>query len=160
MTIKLHVASLTVPVAKVKKCFHEILTDYCTRFHVIPTEKPVDISVMFTGQEDDDTTSGMVLRIKAPDEGEQEHKYLVQIRDPWINGWEENPYAIDGFMASISHEFVHICQFLTGRKGIQISRKFYDSADDTEHYYFSPHELEARALSSFYNETITYKILE
>jgi hypothetical protein len=154
--IKIQVNSLHISASKIKTALLDTIADYCSRFNLFPLEEDYTILISLLAQDDDDSTSGLVVSTDGPDPT----KYLVQIRDPWLGDWEDNPYTTQQFLEVVSHAFIHVCQAMTGRKGIPMNRKYYDIENKREAYFFSPHEIEARALESFYTETIVCKIIQ
>jgi len=159
MTIKINVVAHTVNPNTVKKVFHEILSDYCNRFGVSVVDEQINISVVFMVVGDEDPMNGLIT-FKMNDKGEQQgHDYIVQVRDPWLSDWELNPYTQQQFLDTLSHEFVHVCQCVTGRKGFKLKGLNIDKENDKERYFFDPIEMEARLLEGFYSDRYTHKVL-
>jgi len=144
--LRVTVNSLSKIEKMTEKLFFDILEDYCTRFKVLPTRKKIDVMICFIEYAADSITSGMVIYEMDKDS----RKIIVQIRDPLLNGWELNNFALTKFINIICHEFVHVCQRLTGRNGSPIRGLAYDRKDDQEAYLFAPCEVEARALEAPY----------
>ena len=74
------------------------------------------------------------------------NKMLIQVRDPFLNDWENNYYVLQQFLCIMCHEFVHACQHLTGRDNIKSPKIKHDKSSDREAYFFDPTEIEARML--------------
>jgi len=132
--------------AGVKKLFFQILNDYCIRFNVIIVRKKPTVVICFTDYHEEDPKSGTTI------DATEYNKIFVQIRDPFLANWEDNPYMKAEFLNTTCHEIVHVCQSLTGRKGFKIKGAVFDPAIESESYYFDPEEVEARALADFYRD--------
>jgi hypothetical protein len=144
--IKVTVSGLHKVDKQIKAMFFNILKDYCARFNVHPTSKTIKVMISFIHYPENSKESGLVIY----ENEEDSNRILVQIRDPMINDWELNPFAMNKFINIICHEFVHVCQRLTNRKGSRIPGLKYNKLDDLEGYMFSPDEVEARALEAPY----------
>lgn len=129
----------------VKDIFFNILDDYTERFGVKVTEQKVQIFICLVEYHEDVPSQG--LTIYNADAG----RMLIQVRDPFLNDWEDNTYMFSKFTDIICHEFVHACQNLTGRKGFKVSNLKHDKSDDKEKYFFDPEEMEARMLEAPYS---------
>lgn len=132
----------------VKKVFLNILRDYCERFKVECTKEKYKVQICFVEYNINVGDAGLTVH------SEDHKKILIQLRDPFLNGWEDNQWTMDTFVTVLCHEIVHACQYLTGRKGFRIPRGKYDKKDKVESYFFNPLEVEARALAGFY--TVKY----
>jgi len=98
----------------------------------------------------------VLIKDKYPDRkfkisvSEDNEKIFIQIRDPFLSGWDENAWVKATFLNTLCHEFIHACQALTGRDGFAIPHCTYNPEIPEEEYYFEPAEVEARALADFY----------
>jgi len=146
MNIKIKVATLHDCEKEVKKLFLNILADYCGRFNVGVPDKPVELIVCIIEYDKEAPTSGLTCY----SHDDEENKILIQVRDPFLSGWEGNGYTMDKFISVLCHEMVHACQKITGREGIKIPKLKYDKEDETEVYFFDPGEMEARLLEAPY----------
>lgn len=151
--IKLNVVCLPSCEALIKKIFYEILVDYCERFSVLPTEKKVSVSICMISYPDDASCGGSTIISGGGD------KIIVQMRDTYLNDWEDNQYTLHQFANTLCHEFVHVCQHLTGRSGFKIPKVTFDKKDPREVYYFDSYEVEARALADLYVEKYANKLI-
>jgi hypothetical protein len=151
--IKVSVHCLPPAEKNIKKLFFLILEDYCKRFNVKVTDKKVNVSICLV--EYSDITPGGGLTVYEEDG----NKILIQMRDPWLNNWEDNGYMYSKFADIMCHEFVHACQNLTGRKGFKVKGLTYDKTSEREVYYFDPEEMEARMLEGPYSELYAQDLL-
>jgi len=92
---------------------------------------------------DDDPKAGVTIH------SEEVNKIHVQVRDPYLNDWEDNPYVNSTFISVLCHELIHVCQTLTCRKGFKVKGASFDKSNPLEAYYFDPEEVEARCLAEF-----------
>ena len=90
---------------------------------------------------------------------EDQRKIHIQLRDPYLNEWEDNPYTKGVFMATLCHEIVHACQHLTGRNGFKVPHMEEDPECSRDEYYFDPMEVEARVLADYYSEKYTSDLI-
>ncbi len=146
--IKVQVSSLANHEKKVKKVFFDCLEDYINRFDAKLTEEKVNVSICFVEYPDPydynmqfGTSHGMTVWCE-----QDSNKLLIQIRDPFLNNWEDNCYVLQQFFAIMCHEFVHACQHLTGRDNVKLPKVKYDKDNKEESYFFDPTEIEARML--------------
>ena len=128
---------------EIKRFFHKILEDYCLRFGVTVLEGRHHVQVSLI-ECDTDAFHGTTIRV------DDEERILVQVRDPFLNDWEPNIFTLQYFVSIIAHEFVHVCQYLTGREGFAIPGATYKMEDYAESYFFDPYEVEARVLQDVY----------
>lgn len=151
--IKVTVACLPNAEKDIKKLFFDILEDYSTRFNVPVTQEKVKVHICLVEYPEDLTNAGLTTY------AESEGKILIQMRDPWMNDWEDNPYMLQKFCDVLCHEFVHACQNLTGRLGFKVKGLTYDKDNPQEAYWFDPEEMEARMLELPYSVLYAQKIL-
>ena len=144
MTLKIKVATLHDCEKEVKKMFINVLNDYCDRFKVVVDDEVKEILICIVNYDDNADSAGLTCY------AEEGKKILIQVRDPFLSGWEDNPYTMYKFVSILAHEMVHACQKLTGRKGIKVSNLKYDKTNDAEAYFFAPDELEARLFEAPY----------
>jgi hypothetical protein len=144
--IKVQVACLPNCEKQIKGMFLNILADYSKRFNAPVTTEKFQISICLVEYDEESNSEGLTIRV------ETENKILIQLRDPFMNDWEGNPYMVSRFVGILCHEMVHACQHLTGRKGFKIPKITYDKASEQECYYFDPMEVEARVFESPYAE--------
>jgi len=130
----------------VKKLFFQILNDYCMRFNLVVIREKPTVVIVFTDYHEEDPKSGTTI------DATEYNKIFVQVRDPYLANWEDNPYMKAEFMNTTCHEIVHVCQSLTGRKGFKVKSATYNKHNESESYYFDPEEVEARALADFYRD--------
>jgi hypothetical protein len=142
--LKVIVACLPNCEKEIRKVFFCILHDYCNRFSVECTEKKITVNICFVEYNEEIGDAGVTIN------AEEYNKIHVQLRDPFLNGWEDNPYTLGTFVNVLCHEIIHACQHLTGRKGFTIPKLKYNKEDQSEMYYFDPYEIEARCLADFY----------
>lgn len=142
--LKIIVACLPNCEKEVKRIFFDILDDYCTRFNVKCTEKKITINICFVEYAETVGDAGVTIDAK------EYNKIHIQLRDPFLNGWEDNQYTLSTFVQVLCHEIVHACQHLTGRKGFRIPKMKYDKKNPMEAYHFDSWEVEARCLADFY----------
>ena len=131
----------------IKKVFYDVLEDYLDRFNLKTVKQPKKVMVNVCVVEYSDQIGDTGVTIEAL---EQMSKIHVQLRDPFLNGWEDNPWVMGTFVTTLCHEYIHVCQYLTGRRGFSIRGAKWDRKDDLEKYHFDPSEVEARALSDYY----------
>ena len=151
--IKVIVHCLPSTEKNIKKLFFLILEDYCKRFNVKVTDKKVTVSICLVEYSDMITDDGLTV---CKEDG---NKILIQMRDPWLNNWEDNKYMYYRFINVMCHEFVHACQNLTGRKGFKVKGLTYNKSSEVESYYFDPEEMEARMLEGPYSELYAQDLL-
>jgi len=142
--IKLTVSCLPNCEAEIKTMFYKILEDYCKRFTVKVTERKLKLSICLVEYDAESQSEGLTTIC------DDEDKILIQLRDPFMNDWEPNPYTIAMFLTVLAHEMIHACQFITGRTGFKIPKFVWDKNDYREQYYFDPMEVEARVLEAPY----------
>jgi hypothetical protein len=142
--IKVNVACLPNSEADIKKLFFQILNDYSTRFNVPVTDKPVKVHICLVEYAEGMTSAGLTTY------SESDGKILIQMRDPFLNDWEDNQYMLAKFADIVCHEFVHAAQNLTGRCGFKVKGLTYDKESEQERYFFDPEEMEARMLEAPY----------
>jgi hypothetical protein len=153
-TVKIEIACLPASEEDIAKVFYNILDDYCKRFNVKLKEKDYKISVACIEYADDNEEMGMTIH------GEDDNgRVLVQIRDPFLSEWENNFFTKQLFLYIMCHEFVHVCQYLTGRDGFKVPKCLYDKESSRESYFFDPCEVEARVLEHFYTVMYADKLL-
>lgn len=138
-----------------EEAFYGMLDDYCTRFNVTPRPGKHQVNIFFA--EIPEMCDGGFARGIHFHESDT-NKVTLQIRDPILNGWEDNPYTVLMMLETFSHEVVHACQTITGRKGISVRAKV-DKKDDEEKYFFDPFEIEARLLEGFYTSKFCMGLL-
>ncbi len=158
--IKVHVACVPDFEKQIKQVFLDCLVDYSKRFNAPITTDKVNVHICFieypdpyTTESDDGLSHGLTIYQTDP------KKVLIQVRDPFLNDWEDNFYVVQQFLCIMCHEFVHACQHLTGRsdpKGYKIK---FDKADSRERYMFDPAEIEARLLEVPYFSMYCQKLL-
>ncbi|WP_396190176.1 hypothetical protein [Flavobacterium sp.] len=151
--LKVTVSSIHNCQKDVKDIFFNILDDYTKRFNVKVTEKPVTISICLVEYGEDAMSQGLTMY------NEDEGIMLIQMRDPFLNDWEDNTYMFSKFTDIVCHEFVHACQNLTGRKGFKVKGLKYNPKDDKEKYFFDPEEMEARMLEAPYSTLYAQDLL-
>jgi len=151
--IKVTVVCLPNVEKDIKKVFFEILDDYTKRFNVKVTDKAIKVHVCLVDYPEESSSAGLTSY------AEDENKILIQMRDPWLSNWEDNPYMVQKFCEILCHEFVHACQNLTGRKGFKVKGMIVDKENSLEPYWFDPEEMEARMLEMPYAMLYAQKIL-
>jgi hypothetical protein len=152
--IQLEVACLPAAEDQVAKVFYSILADYSNRFSVEVTKDKYKISIACIEYADDNEEMGMTIH------GEDNAgRILVQIRDPYLSDWENNYFTKQLFLYIMCHEFVHVCQHLTGRDGFRVPKCKYDKESSRESYFFDPCEVEARVFEHFYTTMYADKLL-
>jgi len=152
--IKVEVACLPASEEKVAKVLFDILEDYTKRFDVKARDKEFKISIACVEYDDDTRDMGMTIY------GEEDNgRILVQIRDPFLSEWENNYFTSQLFLYIMCHEFVHVCQHVTGRDGFKIPKIKYDKESSREAYFFDPCEVEARVFEHFYTVMYAEKLL-
>jgi hypothetical protein len=157
--LKIQVSAIPPIEKDIKKLLLDILNDYCKRFNVTCTTNKTEIHISFINYEEY-ISSGLATH--APDY----NKIMVQIGDPFLTSVnsddfsvEPNSYTLTTFICTICHELVHVCQYLTGRKGSALKGN-HNKDDPIEGYYFDPAEVEARALESFYRAKYGQKLYD
>jgi len=153
-TVQVEVACLPAAEENVAKVFFNILDDYCKRFNVKVTEEKYKVSIACVEYADDDHEMGMTIHGE-----DQAGRILVQIRDPYLSDWENNYFTKQLFLYIMCHEFVHVCQHLTGRDGFKVPKCTYDKESSRESYFFDPCEVEARVFEHFYTVMYADKLL-
>lgn len=143
--IKVIVACLPNCESAIRKVFFQILHDYCKRFNVTCTDKKMTVNICFVEYNENIGEAGATIHAA------EYNKIHVQLRDPFLNGWEDNQYTLGTFINVLCHELVHACQHLTGRKGFKVPGAKYDKKNPNEAYHFDPYEVEARCLADFYS---------
>lgn len=154
--VRIEIACLPAAEKNVALVFFNILEDYCKRFNVKVTDEPYKISVACVEYADEDTDMGVTIHGNMVD---IEGRILVQIRDPYLSEWENNYFTRQLFLYIMCHEFVHVCQHLTGRDGFKIPKCTYDKESTRESYFFDPCEVEARVLEHPYTTMYADKLL-
>jgi hypothetical protein len=145
--IKVEVSCIPDLEKQIKQVFFDCLKDYSERFKAPVTTEKVKIQICFIEYPDPydyDLETGTSNGLTVWQEGS--NKILIQVRDPFLNDWENNFYVMQQFLAIMCHEFVHACQHLTGRDDIKLPKVPHDKKNDKESYFFSPTEIEARML--------------
>lgn len=144
--LKVHVSCLPKESVKdIKKLFFQILDDYATRFNLKVTDKPITIDICLVEYSEQSESQGLTMY------SEPDGRMLIQMRDPFLNDWEDNPYMMSKFSDIMCHEFIHAAQSLTGRKGFRVKGLKYNKKDSQESYFFDPEEMEARMLEMPYS---------
>jgi len=146
--IKVQVACVPDFEKQVKKVFFSCLEDYIDRFDAKLTTEKVTIQICFIEYPDpydSDMMSGTSHGLTVWST-EHDKKIFIQVRDPYLNNWEDNCYVLQQYLAIMCHEFVHACQHLTGRDSIKLPKVKHDKDDERESYFFDPTEIEARML--------------
>jgi hypothetical protein len=138
-----------------KKLLHNILEDYCKRFKVEPISSSVKVDVCYIDMEHSDSLQG--LTIIDQDQDTLDHIF-VQVRDPQLDLIEISLPVERLFNQTVCHEFVHVCQHLTNRKGMQI-KGIMDKTSGREKYCFDPLEVEARVLQDLYADLYVKELL-
>jgi len=151
--LKVHVSCLPASEKDIKKLFFQILEDYVTRFSLTVTDKPTVINICLVEYNEHDSNQGVTMY------SEPDGRMLIQVRDPFLNDWEDNPYMMAKFSDIICHEFVHAAQYLTDRMGIKIKGLKYDKKDSQESYFFDPTEMEARLFEAPYSTLYAQHLL-
>ena len=152
--VRIEIACLPFAEDKITKVFFNILEDYCNRFSVKVKNIKFKISVACVEYDDADKDMGVTIC------GEDNPgRILVQIRDPFLSDWENNYFTKQLFLYIMCHEFVHVCQHLTGRDGFRVPKLKYDKESDREAYFFDPCEVEARVFEHFYTVMYAEKLL-
>lgn len=152
--VKLTVVCLPNVEHLIKKMFFNILEDYSIRYAAPVTTKPFKVSICLVEYDEETNSEGLTVHCDGED------KLLIQLRDPFMNDWEPNPYMLSRFVGILCHEIVHACQHLTGRKGFKIPKLKFDKNIPEEAYFFDSMEVEARVLESPYAQlygTILYE---
>jgi len=143
--LKVIVACLPNCEKEVRKVFFSILNDYCERFGVECTKEKITVNICFVEYNETVGDAGVTINAEVYD------KIHIQLRDPFLNGWEDNQYTLGTFVNVLCHEIIHACQHLTGRKGFKIPKMKYNKDDPNEAYHFDSWEVEARCLADFYS---------
>lgn len=151
--IKVTVVCLPDSKKEIKKLFFDILDDYSKRFNAPVTDKKVTVDIALVEYPEDTESQGLTMF------NEEESKMMIQLRDPFLNNWEDNPYTLAKFCDILCHEFVHAAQSLTNRKGIKVKGLVFDKNDPKESYFFDPEEMEARMLELPYTTLYAQKLL-
>jgi len=138
--LKITVVCLPDSKREIKKLFLNIVDDYCKRFNVQVTDKVVHIDIALVEYPEESSSQGVTAY------SEEESRIFIQVRDPFLNDWEDNPYTMLKFCDILCHEFVHAAQSLTGRAGFKVKGLKFDKLNETEAYLFDPEEMEARML--------------
>jgi hypothetical protein len=146
--IKVQVSCIPNLEKEVRQTFFDCLTDYSERFKAPVTKEKVNVHICFIEYPDPyeynmeaGTSHGLTIWHE-----DNSNKLLIQVRDPFLNNWENNYYVIQGFLTIMCHEFVHACQHLTSRDDIKYPKIPHDKTSDREKYFFDPTEIEARML--------------
>jgi len=147
MSIKVKVCTLHDCEKEVKKLFFNIVADYCERFSVSLLHEDFKVDICIVEYSPEANSSGLTCYAQ---EGDDQNKILIQVRDPFLSGWEGNDYTMDKFINVLCHEMVHACQRMTGRKGIKVKGLIHDKTSESESYFFDPSEIEARLLEAPY----------
>lgn len=123
--------------------FNAILKDYCRRFNVRIKKGRGVTRIMFTAAHGSEAGEGLCA-------GKVENgpALFIQTNCIALEGWELNRYTVGMFYEVIAHEFVHACQYLTGRSGMTVEGNYAKTPE--EEYYFDQEEVEARVLQAFY----------
>lgn len=146
--IKVQVSCIPDLEKEIKQVFFSCLEDYSKRFNAPITKEKVTVHICFIEYPDPydydmgaGTSHGMTIWNE-----NNKNKMLIQVRDPFLNDWENNYYVLQQFLCIMCHEFVHACQHLTGRDNIKVPKIKHDKSNDLEIYFFDPTEIEARML--------------
>lgn len=151
--IKVTVVCLPDAKRDIKKLFFNILDDYSTRFNVPVTDKKITVDIALVEYPEETESQGLTMF------SEEECKMMIQVRDPFLNSWEDNPYTMCKFYDILCHEFVHAAQSLTGRKGFKVKGLVFNKDSPEESYFFDPEEMEARMLELPYTTLYAQKLL-
>lgn len=120
-----------------------VIRDYTKRFSVEVLPEYKDATVMVSFVKRDDHVFGQTHY--SPDI--KEGRILVVLNCPVLCEVIPDTFNLTTLNESIAHEFVHLCQYLTGREGIKLD---IPSDNEFEEYLFMPEEIEARVLQSLY----------
>lgn len=151
--ITLQVSCLPNCEKEIAKIFWDCLIDYVLRFNAPIIKIPVKISICAVDSPLENDELGLTLF------NDVDNRILVQVNDPFISHSDYNEYAMLMFVHVLCHEIVHVCQYLTGRKGIKIPNHSTNKNDEQERYFFDPEEIEARILESPYASYYGYRLL-
>lgn len=136
-----------LPIGKrIKKLFYCILNDYVKRFDCKDVLTGYTLEVSLVHYPEQSLEQGLAI---LPTEKDTK-RIGVQLRDPILNEWEMNPIVAANYVGCMCHEFVHVCQFLTKRRGFKIPKAKYDKESETEAYGFDSIEVEARVFEGIY----------
>lgn len=152
--VSVEVACLPFAEKEIAKILFDIIDDYCKRFNVKVKEEKFKVNVACIEYDENDKDMGVTIC----DEN-YKGRILVQIRDPFLSEWENNYFTKQLFLYIMCHEFVHVCQHLTGRDGFKVPKLKYDKDSDRESYFFDPGEVEARVFEHFYTVMYAEKLL-
>lgn len=144
--IKFEVSCLYDCKKEFKDIFFEVLDDYTQRFNAPVIKEKVLIQLCFVEYPLNENYSlGLCMF------NEEDNIVLIQIKDPFLNECVFNTYTMNLLGSVLCHEYVHVCQYLTGRKGIKRPKMVIKPDDDRENYFFDTEELEARMLEAPYS---------
>ena len=143
---------------EVYEMFFEVLADYCVRFNVTVKPVPRDIIIHGVWMSNEEAMSSEGVTVY--NEDDPASLIYVQATDFTIDNTIEIPEALmKRFVETICHEFVHVSQELTGRKGFRHRIK-HNKKNEDEKYYFNPYEVEARILECFYQSAYGNKVIK
>ena len=150
--ITLNVVTIAPIEEAIRNTFIDILKDYTSRSGKKLTKKKVTVGIAFI----EDSAEGMDGTLGTSFDGD--NRIMVQVRDPYMDedAPEENDYTTLMLLSVLSHELVHVCQYLTNSPGIPHKIK-YNKKDPFESYFFGERELEARILEPLYVQKYAYK---
>jgi len=94
---KVNVACLPNAEKEIKKLFYQILDDYSKRFNVPVTKNKTMVHICLVEYAEGMTSAGLTTYI------ESEDKILIQMRDPFLNDWEDNQYMMSKFSDIMCH---------------------------------------------------------
>ena len=151
--ITLEVACLPDCEKEIGKLFWDCLMDYVIRFNLPVIKVPLKVSICAVDYPPDGNELGLTLF------NDFENRILVQVKDPFLAGEEYSEYAMLMFIHVLCHEIVHVCQYVTGRKGFKIPNHTVNKKDEQEKYFFDPEEIEARVLEAPYATYYGYRLL-
>ena len=149
--ITLNIVTIAPIEEAVRNTFIDILKDYANRTGKKVTKKKVTVGICFI----EDSAEGMDGTLGTSFDGG--NRIMVQVRDPYMDedAPDENDYATLMLLNVLSHELVHVCQYLTNSPGIPHKIK-YDKKDSFESYFFEQRELEAHILEPLYAQKYAF----
>jgi hypothetical protein len=153
--IKVNSCGVTDRQRKTSKLLHSILEDYCLRFGLTPPEHRVNIDVAYADFEFIHEYDGITV---IDSESDTLTRIFVQVRDPLLDGVELNKPVVRLFDQTVCHEFIHVCQYLTGRAGMRV-KGIMDKTSSRELYCFDTMEVEARVLQDLYTDLYVRDLL-
>lgn len=132
----------------IKDLFIGIFHDYCERFRVSPSKKPIHVAIagVEAGKAADPNQFGLTIST--------DDRILIHINDPSLEdesaGDLSHVYISVKFVEVVCHEMVHAMQSITNRNPQSFGKIKHDRGSSVESYFFDAHEVEARILESFY----------